>query len=91
MASNEVKHCVSLVTDAKAVEDAAMVLEESLENLQKLHGLTRKELAPLRLVMNVLTNVTNSVKRNAKALKVQVMGIQSGSTIEGKEIERLKN
>ena len=29
MASNRVKPCVSLVTDAKAVEDAAMVLEES--------------------------------------------------------------
>ena len=82
---------MSLVTDAKAVEDAAMVLEESLENLQKLHGLTRKELAPLRLVMNVLTNVTNSVKRNAKALTVQVIWIQSGSTMERKEIERLKN
>ena len=68
MASNGVKPCVSLVTDAKAVEDAAMVLEESLENLQELHGLTRKDLAPLRLVMNVLTNVTNLVKRNAKAL-----------------------
>ena len=68
MASNGVKPCVSLVTDAKAVEDAAMVLEESLENLQELRGLTRKYLAPLRLVTNVLTNVTNSVKRNAKAL-----------------------
>ena len=82
---------MSLVTDAKAVEDAAMVLEESLENLQELHGLTRKDLAPLRLVMNVLTNVTNSVKRNAKALTVQVIWIQSGSTMERKEIERLKN
>ena len=68
MASNGVKPCVSLVDDAKAVEDAAIVLEETLEKFQDSHGLSRKDLAPLRLVSNVLTNVTSSVKRNAKAL-----------------------
>lgn len=68
MATNGVKPCVSLVNDAKAVEDAAMVLDENLEKFQELHGLSRSDLAPLRLVSNVLTNVTNSVKRNAKAL-----------------------
>ena len=53
---------------AKAVEDAAMLLEDHLEKIQELHGLSRRDLAPLRLVSNVLTNVSNSVKRNAKAL-----------------------
>ncbi len=59
---------MSLADDAKAVEDAAIVLEETLEKFQDSHGLSRKDLAPLRLVSSVLTNVTSSVKRNAKAL-----------------------
>ena len=34
MATNGMKSCVSLVNDAKAVENAAMVLEETLEKFK---------------------------------------------------------
>ena len=68
MATNGTKPCVSLVNDAKAVEDAAMVLDDHLEKIQEQHGLSQRDLAPLRLVSNVLTNVSNLVKRSVKAL-----------------------
>jgi hypothetical protein len=65
---NGMKPCVSLVSDANAVEDAAMVLDNHLKKIQELHGLTQKELAPLRMVSLALANVSSLVKRNAKAL-----------------------
>jgi hypothetical protein len=68
MATNGMNPCVSLVSDANAVEDAAMVLDDNLKKFQELHGLTRRELAPLRMVSLALENVSKSVKRNAKAL-----------------------
>jgi hypothetical protein len=68
MTTNGMKPCVSLVSDANAVEDAAMVLDNHLKKIQELHGLTRRQLAPLRMVSLELENVLKSVKRNAKAL-----------------------
>jgi hypothetical protein len=67
MTTNSMKPCVSLVSDANAVEDAAMVLDDHLKKVQELDGLTRKELAPLRMVSLALANVSSLVKRNAKA------------------------
>ncbi len=67
MTTNGMKPCVSLVNDANAVEDAAMVLDDNLKKFQELHGLTQRELAPLRMVSLALENVSKSVKRNAKA------------------------
>jgi hypothetical protein len=61
--------CVSLVSDENAVKDAAMVLDNHLKKIQELHGLTRKELAPLRMVSLALANVSSLVKKNAKALQ----------------------
>ena len=52
MATNCMKPCVSLVNDVKAVEDAAMVVDENLETFQELHGLLRRDLAPLRLSLD---------------------------------------
>jgi hypothetical protein len=66
--SNGVKPCVSLLHDAKAAEDASMVLEDHVEKIKERHGLSQRDLAPFRLVGNTLTNVSNSVKRNAKDL-----------------------
>jgi hypothetical protein len=56
------------VNDADAAENAVMALDEHLEKIQELHGLSQRELAPFRLVTNTFTNVSNSVKRNAKIL-----------------------
>jgi hypothetical protein len=68
MNTNGMKPCVSLVSDANAVKDAAMVLDDHLKKIQELYSLTRKELAPLRMVSIALANVSSSVKRNVKAL-----------------------
>jgi hypothetical protein len=68
MTINGLKPCVSLVSDENAVEDAAMVLDDHLKKIQELHGLTRKELAPLEMVSLALANVSSSIKRNVKAL-----------------------
>jgi hypothetical protein len=68
MTTNGMKPCVSLVSDANAVEGAAMVLDNHLKKIQELHGLTIKELAPLPMVSLALENVSNSVKMNVKAL-----------------------
>jgi hypothetical protein len=67
-ATNGMKPCVSLVDDADAAENAVMALDEHLEKIQERHGLSQRELAPFRLVTNTFTNVSNSVKRNAKIL-----------------------
>jgi hypothetical protein len=45
-----------------------MVLDDHHEMIQELHSLSRRDLAPLRLVSNVLKNVSNLVERNVKAL-----------------------
>jgi hypothetical protein len=63
-----VKPSVSLVNNADAAENADLASDEHLERIQELHGLSQRELAPFRLVMNAFTNVSNSVKRNAKIL-----------------------
>jgi hypothetical protein len=68
MATDSVKPSASLVNDASAAENAAMASDEHLEKIQELHGLSQRELAPFRLVTNTFTNVSNSVKRNAKTL-----------------------
>jgi len=65
---NGMKPCVSLVKDAEAVENAAVVLKNSVKKIKLRYRLSLSEMASLQLVGNVLTYASQSVKTNAKAL-----------------------
>jgi hypothetical protein len=65
---NGIKPCISLVKDAEAVENAAMVLNDSVEKIKLGRRLSPSEMASLQLVTNVLSYASQSVKTNAKAL-----------------------